>query len=626
MSAQSKLSRLPLLPLGGLLLVVLTVVGALLILLSQQDANRWVQHSMKVQLQIGNVEQLVRKVESSQRGYLITQNPDLFADMSDGIMDLEIAFGQARAEMLDNPRQLKLMDRLKPLIDRKIALAEDLVDRRKRNLPQPLQKPGTGRQLMEVIDAYIARLKGNEQALLQKRTVRSARLVQSLAIGQSLALLLALAVAAALVRDSRRRSEAMEEARDEALQVGASLKQEMAAREEAEAQLRQIQKMESIGQLTGGIAHDFNNMLAIIIGSLDLAGRRINDPEKIAKCIDNARDGAERAAALTSRLLAFSRQQPLAPIALNVNKLVSGMSELLRRTLGEQIEVETVLSGGLWTTFIDPGQLENAVLNLAVNARDAIQAKGTESGKLTIETANSYLDDDYVRARGGDITPGQYVMICVTDTGAGMSANTINRAFDPFFTTKEVGKGTGLGLSQVFGFVKQSGGHIAIYSETGEGTTIRLYLPRHHAPEANLPHSYQDQDDLPEGSADEIILVVEDEQRVRHFSVDSLRELGYTALSAESPSQALRLLRETPGISLIFTDIVMPEMNGRRLADEARLIMPDVPILYTTGYTRNAVVHNGMLDAGVAFLQKPFTLAQLAWKVRFVLDSHQSSD
>ena len=291
------------------------------------------------------------------------------------------------------------------------------------------------------------------------------------------------------------------------------------------------------------------------------------------------------------------------------------MSELLRRTLGEQIAVETVLAGGLWRTYADAGQLENAILNLAVNARDAMGG----GGKLTIETNNAHLDDEYARARS-EVEPGQYVLICVTDTGDGMTPEVIGRAFDPFFTTKEVGKGTGLGLSQVFGFVKQSGGHIAIYSEPGQGTTIKLYLPRFAgAIPANEERAAAPLV-LPEGRPDEIILVVEDEQRVRHFSVDALRELGYTAISAGDGREALRLLEEQPTISLLFTDVVMPEMNGRRLADEARAKRPDLKILYTTGYTRNAVVHNGMLDAGVAFLPKPFTIAQLAIKVREVLD------
>ena len=271
------------------------------------------------------------------------------------------------------------------------------------------------------------------------------------------------------------------------------------------------------------------------------------------------------------------------------------MSELLYRSLGEVIEVETVLAAGLWPTYADPGQIENAILNLAVNARDAMP----DGGRLTIETANAHLDDAYARANA-DVAPGQYVLIGVTDSGTGMSPEVVAKAFDPFFTTKPVGKGTGLGLSQVFGFAKQSGGHIAIYSEVGQGTTVKLYLPRSRLAIAEAS-GHLDVNTLPAGRVDEIILVVEDEQRVRHFSVDALRDLGYTAISASSPVQALRILDEQPGITLLFTDVVMPEMDGRRLADRARIKRPDLKVLYTTGYTKNAVVHNGTLDAGVAF-------------------------
>jgi signal transduction histidine kinase/CheY-like chemotaxis protein len=513
------------------------------------------------------------------------------------------------------------MAELAPLVAEKIAVSRGavaLADQGKRQDMINSVVKGRGRSLMVSIDQVLDRMKTEEEKLLTLRSANAQWVVSLLSFGQALAVVLLFVVAALTVRDAGARFRAMSEARDEATAANAILRDEMAARAAAEGQVRQMQKMESIGQLTGGIAHDFNNMLAIVIGSLDLAKRRAaqGDAAKLDRCIDNAREGAERAAALTARLLAFSRQQPLAPVAIDANKLVSGMSELLRRTLGEHIEIETVLAGGLWRSYADPGQLENAILNLAVNARDAMP----EGGRLTIESANAYLDDEYARDRA-EVIPGQYVSICVSDTGSGMSADVIDRAFDPFFTTKGVGKGTGLGLSQVFGFVKQSGGHVAIYSEEGEGTTVKLYLPRFAGPLLESAEGKPDAAaELPEGRADEIVLVVEDEQRVRHFSVDALRELGYTAVSARNGAEALATLAEQPSIALLFTDVVMPEMNGRRLADEARKLRADLKILYTTGYTRNAVVHNGMLDAGVAFLPKPFTIAQLAWKVREVLD------
>ncbi|KAA2235670.1 response regulator [Salinarimonas soli] len=389
---------------------------------------------------------------------------------------------------------------------------------------------------------------------------------------------------------------------------------EMKSRESAETQVRQLQKMEAVGQLTGGIAHDFNNMLAIVIGSLNLVQRRLAKGDTdILKYVDGAIEGATRAATLTSRLLAFSRRQPLAPEPVDANRLVTGMSEILRRTIGEEIRLETVLAGGLWRSHADPSQLENAILNLAVNARDAMP----DGGKLTIESANCHLDDAYVSQNEGAV-PGQYVMLAVSDTGTGMTPEVRDKAFEPFFTTKDVGRGTGLGLSQVYGFVRQSGGHVKIYSEPGQGTTVKLYIPRFIGIEEKLAVAPVKQA-TPAGNPREIILVVEDEDRVRQFAVEALRELGYTTLHADGAAPALRVLDGHPDVTMLLTDIVMPDVNGRRLAEEALKRRPNLKVVYMTGFTRNAVVHNGVLDPGVNFLQKPFTLDQLASKVRGVL-------
>ena len=392
---------------------------------------------------------------------------------------------------------------------------------------------------------------------------------------------------------------------------------ELAAVQDA---LRQSQKMEAVGQLTGGIAHDFNNMLAVVIGSLELLGRRLSGSDARAqRYVDAAAEGAKRASHLTQRLLAFSRQQPLQPEAVDANELVAGMSDLLRHSIGADIRLEAVLAGGLWRIHADPNQLENVVLNLAVNARDAMP----DGGRLTIETQNAHLDDRYAASHPGT-DAGQYVLIAVTDSGSGMPRDVIDKAFDPFFTTKAVGKGTGLGLSQVYGFVKQSGGHVMIYSEVGQGTTIKIYLPR-------LRGDFQEDVDargeqpIPLGDPREVVLVVEDEPAVRQFSVEALTELGYRVFDAGGAAAALQLLDAHPEIVLLFTDVVMPDVNGAKLADEARRRRPDLKVLFTTGYTRNAVVHNGVLDPGVELIGKPFTLEALAAKVRLVLARDDAS-
>jgi PAS domain S-box-containing protein len=389
-----------------------------------------------------------------------------------------------------------------------------------------------------------------------------------------------------------------------------------------EERLRQAQKMETIGQLTGGVAHDFNNLLTVVIGNLETVQRNVDGllvgaaGSRIRGAADNAMRGAQRAASLTRRLLAFARRQPLDPKPLNVNRLVAGMSELIARTLGEHIEVETVLGGGLWWTLADPNELENAILNLAVNARDAMP----DGGKLTIETANAHLDDRYARGHA-EILPGQYVNISVSDTGAGMSADTIARAFEPFFTTKDAGHGTGLGLSQVYGFVKQSGGHVKLYSEPGQGTTVRVYLPRHLNGEQEV-EAAPVEDTLPLGEAAELVLLVEDDPDVRAYSAELVRELGYRVLEASSGAAALQILERNPAVRLLFTDVGLPGgMNGRQLADAAQGLRPGLPVLFTTGYARNAIVHSGRLDPGVQLITKPFDRQALATRLREVLDS-----
>jgi PAS domain S-box-containing protein len=402
----------------------------------------------------------------------------------------------------------------------------------------------------------------------------------------------------------------------------AKITRDLTERRAADERARQVQKMEGIGQITGGVAHDFNNLLTIIIGNLETLERNLNrdtlDRARLLRSANNAMRGARRAESLTQRLLAFSRQQPLEPKPVDVGRLVTSMTDLLRRTLGEQVTIETVLSGGVWRANADPNQLEVAILNLAVNARDAMP----DGGKLTIETANVHLDEKYAASQA-EVLPGQYVMIAVTDSGCGMTPEVKAKAFDPFFTTKDVGHGTGLGLSQVYGFVKQSRGHVKIYSEVGEGTTIKLYLPRVHgaaAVEEATPDA-----PVARGEEGEAVLVVEDDADVRSYSSETLRELGYKVIEAENAHTALKALEAFPEVRVLFTDIGLPGgMNGRELADEARSRRPALKVLFTTGYARNAIVHDGRLDPGVELITKPFTQAALASKLRDIFDAHHS--
>ncbi|MFP5076260.1 PAS domain-containing protein [Rhizobium sp. YIM 134829] len=375
--------------------------------------------------------------------------------------------------------------------------------------------------------------------------------------------------------------------------------------------LQQSQKMETIGQLTGGVAHDFNNLLQVVAGNLQLLARDVAGNERAERRVTNALAGVSRGAKLASQLLAFGRRQALEPKVINIARFLNGMDDLLRRSIGEAVEVETIVSGGLWNTFVDPTQVENAVLNLAINARDAMKGAGT----LTIEVANASLDADYARAHA-DVEPGQYVMVAVTDTGAGMTPEVLERVFDPFFSTKPEGKGSGLGLSMVYGFVKQSGGHVKIYSELGQGTTVRLYLPRAHADEDREVAIKAG----PIVGGNETILVVEDDEAVRETVVETLSELGYRVLTARDAQAGLTVVESGIPIDLVFTDVVMPgPLKSREMARRAKERLPELVVLFTSGYTENSIVHGGKLDAGVELLSKPYTREALARRLRHLL-------
>lgn len=421
--------------------------------------------------------------------------------------------------------------------------------------------------------------------------------------------------AESLSRQVRHRERAEDQLRQLNETLESRVIEEIAERRQAEVKLAQSQKMETVGKLTGGVAHDFNNLLQVVGGNLQLLGRDVAGNERAEKRVTNAMAGVTRGAKLAAQLLAFGRRQALEPKVVNVTRFVQGMDDMLRRAIGEAIEVETVFSGGLWNTFIDPAQIENALLNLAINARDAMEGRG----KLTIELANAHLDDAYARSHE-EVTPGQYVMLAVSDTGSGMTPEILTKVFEPFFSTKAEGKGSGLGLSMVYGFVKQSGGHVKIYSEVGEGTTIRLYLPR--AREAEDLEVVIDAGPVTGGT--ETVLVVEDDEEVRATVVEMLTDLGYRVLKAPEATSALAVIESGVPIDMLFTDVVMPgTLKSPELARKARERLPNLAVLFTSGYTENSIVHGGKLDKGVELLSKPYTRDALARKFRHVLANQQ---
>ncbi|HUO11215.1 MAG TPA: ATP-binding protein, partial [Caulobacteraceae bacterium] len=391
-------------------------------------------------------------------------------------------------------------------------------------------------------------------------------------------------------------------------------------RVQSEARLRDAQRMEAIGQLTGGVAHDFNNLLQVMQGNLEMLEPAVAGDPRASTRLRNALYGVDRASQLTRQLLAFARRQPLAPRVVNLSSLVSDMTDLLRRTLGEAIEVETVVGADLWNTMADVSQVESALLNLALNARDAMPS----GGRLTVEIGNAVLDEAYAKS-ARDISAGHYVMLAVSDSGEGMSAETVARAFEPFFTTKAEGRGTGLGLSMVYGFVKQSSGHIQIYSEVGQGTTVKIYLPRSAAPAETLLAEPVAPAQAPV-MADRTILVVEDDAAVRAATVSTLEALGYRSLQAADADAALALLQGDVGVDLVFSDVVMPgPVGAREFGERLRTLRPSVPILFTSGYTDNAIVRQGRLDKGATLLSKPYARAELALKLAQMLGDQPSA-
>lgn len=605
----------------GFAVLGLLLMGIFEFVQQQAQTNADIESTMVGRAYLFRTLLALDDAETGQRGYLLTSNSKFLAPYAAALP--EIAADLSALALTIEPNELA---ELQSLVDRKLGELRatlELSQAGRNGDAIARVAGGVGRSTMDLIRARV-------DVLLASRAERSRELFNSarrvslwLRLGAIGAVLLAAGLAFVAVDQLRRRlanlvsaSDNLVSARGDLVTANAEVVTGVQHGEHLSEQLRQSQKMEAIGQLTGGLAHDFNNMLAVIVGSLNLTKRRLARGETdVVRYLDSALDGAERATKLTNRLLAFSRQQPLAPVALDPNRMVAGMAELLRGTLSDNVVLEAVLAGGLWRALADPNQLENSILNIAINARDAMP----DGGKLTIETSNAFLDDEYSNSHVG-VAAGQYVLISVTDTGMGMSPDVLAKVFEPFFTTKPPGKGTGLGLSQVFGFVKQSGGHVAIYSELGHGTTIKVYLPRSYRDNEVRGTSRIAVQAFPAGKSSEIILVAEDDERVIQLTVDTLRELGYTVLHAESGAGALLKLDEIPHVDLLFTDIVMPGMDGRKLAEEALKRQPGLKILFTTGYAPNSVVHNGTLDYGEDLIGKPYSIDQLASKIRDVLD------
>lgn len=581
-----------------------------------QADEQLVRHTLAVQNQIADVRILVQSMETSQRGYLLTGRDSYLGPYNDAEAALPAAIDETARLVDDNPQQQEIVAQLRQVVAEKLRLMRTTIDEEKAGRPDVALanvNSGRGQQLMDQIVQLLSKMASEEDRLLTVREQASQLVGTLLQIGAATAFVLICAVGV-LVRFHTLRSFAeLIAARDRLDAANRKLVGEIEHREETEAQLRQVQKMKAIGHLTGGIAHDFNNMLGVIGAALNLIQRHIKKGDYgIERLLEAANEANARAASLTGRLLAFARKQPLSPQAVDANKMIVRMSDLLRSTLGEHIRIESVAAAGLWTTNADLHQLENAILNVAINARDAMP----DGGRLTIETGNAYLDDDYCK-RHAEVEPGQFVLIALTDTGTGMPPDVVARAFDPFFTTKPSGVGTGLGLSQVYGFVKQSQGHIKIYSEPGAGTTMKIYLPRSIGDAEGIVGTSA----LPlqKGTRDDVVLLVEDDPLMRELAGKALCELGYTVLESEGAADALAILDNRPDVKLLFTDVVMPDMDGRKLAEEAIRRRPGLKVLFMTGYTPNAVVHGGVLDPGVQLLSKPFTLDQLATKMRAAL-------
>ena len=622
--AQQLLRKARLINIIGFTLVLAAALAVVIGVIRSRTADLWVMHTLEVQQTAQTLLISTRDAEGTLRGFLLSGDPDDLRPLDGSLAAARSELDKLQELTADNSFQQARVKKLGELLPAKAEQLKKGVASAKegqRDAALATINSREDRELLSGIRDEIEAVLSTEHDLLTQRQARASLLRYVLAGLIGIALLAALLLAAILAVSTR-------EALKGLIVRTAELEAESKLRHEAEATLRQTQKMEAVGQLSGGIAHDFNNLLTIIIGNLDTIRRQIEKApqaarefaDKLVRPAESAMKGADNAAQLTQRLLAFSRRQALEPMRVDLNRLVTDMLEILRRSLGEDINIETVLAAGLWPTFVDPHQFESVLLNLALNAKAAMP----RGGHLTIETGNAYLDDAYA-AQFGDVEPGQYVLMCVTDTGTGISRDILDRVFEPFFTTKPRGEGSGLGLAMVHGFVKQSGGHVGIYSESGHGTTVKIYLPRATQSDTiGVAPIGKPARAAPTTSAKyrETILVVEDNDGVREYAKEVLETLGYEVLEASDAEEALALLADHRRIDLLFTDVVLPgAITGRVLAIHARDKRPDLPVLYTTGYTRNAIVHQGRLDPDVHLLNKPYTQQDLARKMRALLDA-----
>jgi signal transduction histidine kinase len=578
---------------------------------SQRKAAAWVRHTITVESKLSSLAALLRRAESGERGFLLT-NEAIFLEPFDELKrNVEETIDDLRDLLPDNPKQLRTLDEVAPLTKQRIEILKDRVQTmREGRASEAVAKvrSGDGKRVMDRISVLLGQMGQEEERLFHEREQAYLSASEALQIVFGFLFLAIAGSGLFVVFNSQKQIRELKQAYEQVIE-------QSDLRLQAEAQLRQSQKLEALGQLAGGIAHDFNNLLAIIVSSLNILRRKTKEVPGCEQLFVSAEGSADRAARLVRRLLAFSREQPLDPKVLDPNKLIEGMSDLLKRALGAPIAIETHLAEGIWSTCIDGHELENAILNLAVNARDAMP----EGGKLVIATENAIIDERY-RSRNPEIEPGEYVLITVTDSGEGMTPEIAARAFDPFFTTKPVGKGTGLGLSQVHGFVKQSNGQVKVYSEPGRGTSIKLLFPRFLGGLDSSETGSDLEANIVVGKAEEVILIVDDDEVARRMTVLAARELGYSVLEAADSQSAIAVLKAHPEIGLLITDVVMPGIDGAQLSREAVFRRHDLRVLYVTGYPRSFLLGRDLRpDARV--LGKPFTLVQFANAVRSAFDT-----